>query len=159
MKYFKFQQELLKAAEARDGWKHKPFDYPWFELNNQIGVCPRGHYIVLIPEVLFYLDRKKVFKSTTINGEQIIKMKADDLKNATDTHEITEVKPDNKKLVKLHKFVTEDSEIYINEDNLKYFDMDISTCKGTTAKNPLYVYEDGALVGLILPVNHKKKED
>lgn len=157
MKYFKFQQELLKAAEGRDGWKHKPFNYPWFELNNQVGICPSGHYIVLIPDELFYLDRKRVFKSTTVNGEQILKLKGDDLKDATDTHSIIEYKQYNK-LVKLHKFTVGDEPIYIDENNLKYFDLDISTYKGTGRKNPLYVYEDGGLVGMILPVNHKEEQ-
>lgn len=159
MKYFKFQQELLKAAEARDGWKHKPFDYPWFELNNQVGVCPGGHYIILIPDELFYLDRKRVFKSTTVNGEHILKLKNDELKDATDTHSIIEYYPSsNKKAAKLHKFVVDDETIYIDEDKLKYFDTDISTYKGSGRKNPLYVYEHSRLVGMILPVNYKEKQ-
>ena len=56
----KFQQDLLKAADERDGWKHKLFNYPWFETDDKIFICPQGHYFIAILKVQFYMDKEKV---------------------------------------------------------------------------------------------------
>ena len=49
----KFQQDLLKAADERDGWKHKLFNYPWFETDDKIFICPQGHYFIAILKVKY----------------------------------------------------------------------------------------------------------
>ena len=75
---------------------------------------------------------------------------------ATDTHTIVMVDK-NKAKMKLHKFVIGDEVIFLDENNLKYFDLEDSTFKGTNRKNPIYIYENEELVGMVLPVNHKEE--
>ena len=150
----KFQQDLLKAADERDGWKHKLFNYPWFETDDKIFICPQGHYFIAILKVQFYMDKEKVFKNITpINGKSFLN--PDNLRMATDTHTI--VVADVKAKMKLHKFVIGDEVIFLDENNLKYFDLEDSTFKGTNRKNPIYIYENEELVGMVLPVNHKEE--
>lgn len=151
----KFQQDLLKAADERDGWKHKLFNYPWFETDDKIFICPQGHYFIAILKVQFYMDKEKVFKNITpINGKSFLNH--DNLQMATDTHTI--VVADVKAKMKLHKFVIGDEVIFLDENNLKYFDLEDSTFKGTNRKNPIYIYENEELVGMVLPVIHKEEE-
>ena len=150
----KFQQDLLKAADERDGWKHKLFNYPWFETDDKIFICPQGHYFIAILKVQFYMDKEKVFKNITpINGKSFLN--PDNLQMATDRHTI--VVADVKAKMKLHKFVIGDEVIFLDENNLKYFDLEDSTFKGTNRKNPIYIYENEELVGMVLPVNHKEE--
>ena len=152
MKYIKFQQDLLKAVDERDGWKHKLFNYLWFETDDKIFICPKGHYIIAILKDQFYMDKEKVFKNITpFNGKSFLN--SDNLQMATDTHTI--VVSDVKAKMKLHKFVIDDEVIYLDENNLKYFDLEDSTFKGTNRKNPIYIYENEELVGMVFPVMHK----
>ena len=153
----KFQQDLLKAADERDGYNHKLFNYPWFETDDKIFICPQGHYFIAILKVQFYMDKEKVFKNTTpLNGGKSF-LNPDNLQMATDTHTIVMVDK-NKAKMKLHKFVIGDEVIFLDENNLKYFDLEDSTFKGTNRKNPIYIYENEELVGMVLPVNHKEEE-
>ena len=153
----KFQQDLLKAADERDGWKHKFFNYPWFETDDKIFICPQGHYFIAILKVQFYMDKEKVFKNTTpLNGGKSF-LNPDNLQMATDTHTIV-MADKTKAKMKLHKFVIGDEAIFLDENNLKYFDLEDSTFKGTNRKNPIYIYENEELVGMVLPVNHKEEE-
>lgn len=152
MKYLKFQQDLLKAAEARDGWKRKPFHYPWFENEHSIFICPQGHYFVSIPRSLFYLDKDKVLNTPPFDGKSFLK-DYDDLELVTDAHVTQDVDK-----MKLHKFAIGNESVLLDEDNLKYFDLSHSTFRGTNRKSPIYIYEYEALVGMVLPVNHKEGE-
>ena len=157
MKNIKFQQDLLKAADERDGYKHKLFNYPWFETDDKIFICPQGHYFIAILKVQFYMDKEKVFKNITpINNTGKSFLNPDNLQMATDTHTI--VVTDVKAKMKLHKFVIGDEAIFLDENNLKYFDLEDSTFKGTNRKNPIYIYENEELVGMVLPVIHKEEE-
>lgn len=157
MKYLKIQQDLLKAADARDGWKHRPFNVPWFETDDRVFVCPEGLWMMGIFKHHFFLDISKIFKdaSPLASGEQFLKS-GQDTKPAKDTHIIMDVVEHNKKM-KLHKFTVDDEPVYVQEDFLKYFEMDYSRFTGTNSKSPLYVWENDNIVGLIMPVNHKEK--
>ena len=153
MKYIKFQQDLLKVADERDGCKHKLFNYQWFETDEKIFICPNGYYIIAILKVQFYMDKEKVFKNITpFNGKSFLN--PDNLHMATDTHTI--VVADVKAKMKLHKFMIGDEVIFLDENNLKYFDLEDSTFKGTNRKNPIYIYENEELVRIVLPVLHKE---
>lgn len=57
---------------------------------------------------------------------------------------------------KLRVFENGDIKIYVNEKLLKNFDLLHSTFKGTTPVRAVYIYEDGVMVGLVLPTRYKK---
>ena len=65
MKSLKMQQEIIKAAEARDGWKHKPFNYPYFVADGRVWICPEANWMIGIPEKQFYFE--SVNKKTHMN--------------------------------------------------------------------------------------------
>ena len=154
MNYLKVQQNLLKAADARDGWKHKDFNIYYFITKDKVWMCPKGEWIIGIPKNQFYLDIDKIWKDINpIRGETFLK-DTGDLKPAVDTNSIFQVSIFQKKM-NLHKFMVDDKAIYVKEDRLKFFEPD-AHFEGTNGRSPLYVYEGNELVGLILPVNYKE---
>lgn len=156
MKYLKVQQDLLKMADARDSWKHRPFNVPWFQADEKIWVCFDSVICLGIPYKQFYLNREQIFKDAlSFDGGKIIEM-AENIINAEDTKTVIEAKNNGKKM-KLHIFQLEnDSKIYINDDFMKYFDSEDIMFGGISKKNPLFVYEHEELVGIIFPVNHNE---
>jgi len=154
MNYLKVQQNLLKAADARDGWKHKDFNIYYFITEDKVWMCPEGQWIIGIPRNQFYLDIDKIWKDIKpIQGETFLK-EPGDLKPAVDTNSIVQSTTFQKK-TNLHKFMVDDKAIYVKEDYLKFFESD-AHFEGTNDRSPLYVYENNELVGLILPVIYKK---
>ena len=62
---------------------------------------------------------------------------------------------DDKKVVDkktLRVFSKGDENIYVDEFLIKNFDLKRSTFKGKGARSIVYIYEDGVMVGLVLPV-------
>ena len=158
MNYIRVQQNLLKMADARDGWKHKSCNLPWFETNDRIWAVPDGIMCVGILKSQFYLDKDKIFKNVQpwSKGEQMIKY-GQDADEAIDMHTIINAVIENKKYV-LHKFVTKDEPIYVSENLLKDFELHLSHFTGTNTKTPLYVWEGDEIVGTVFPVNYKGGE-
>lgn len=148
----KFQQNLLKAADARDGCRHKPFNYFYSETNDKIYICPQGHYFVIIPKTQFYLDKEQVFKNIAPLKNMKSFLNPDNSQVAIDTHTIIAIESK----MKLHEFVIDDESIFVDERLLKYFELEKSTFKGTNRKSPIFIYEYEELVGAVLPVNYKK---
>ena len=61
---------------------------------------------------------------------------------------------DDKKVVDkkiLRVFSNGNEKIYVDESLLKYFDLENSTFKGKGARSIVYIYEEGVMVGLVLP--------
>lgn len=156
MNYLKVQQNLLKAADARDGWKHKDFHVAYSVTDNRVWVCPEGCWMMGIPKDQFYLDVDKIWKDFQPFKTETFLKDTWDLKPAVDTNTTIQVTEFKKKL-NLHKFVVDGEEVYIQEKYLEFFDPD-AHFEGRNSKAPLYVYENDELVGLILPVNHKKRK-
>ena len=155
MKYLKIQWDLLKAADARD-CKGKRFDFPWFETDDKIFVCSQGHYFIAIPKCMFYLDKERVFdRKPYQNGEKFLDV--DNLSLAYNTHTLIEGEVRGKK-TKFHKFAIGEESVYLDENNLKYFDLEDSTYKGMDKKTPIYIFELGELVGIVLPIVNVKEE-
>lgn len=154
MNYLKVQQNLLKMADARDGWKHKDFNIYYFITEDKVWIIPKGQWIIGIPKNQFYLDIDKIWKDVKpLQGETFLKSTRD-LKPVVDTNSIVQVTIFQKKM-NLHKFMVDDKTIYVKEERLKFFDTD-SHFEGSDSRSPLYVYENNELVGLILPVNYKE---
>lgn len=155
MNYLKVQQNLLKAADARDGWKHKDFHVAYSVTDDRVWVCPEGYWMIGIPKDQFYLNVDKIWKDFQPFKTETFLKDTWDLKPAVDTNTTIQVTEFKKKL-NLHKFVVDGEEVYIQEKYLEFFDPD-AHFEGRNSKAPLYVYENDELVGLILPVNHKKE--
>lgn len=156
MKTIKLLTDILKASDKRDqGGKKSPFRYG--ERDGSIGVCVDGHYIAFVRKDRFYLDLEKCFpKQTPLNLKKIIFEDPDDALDAYDTGTTRRI-PAADRTVRI--FETDRATIWIDEDSLKYFDLDDRTVfKGTEKNKPFYIYEDTnlglILVGFILPVNH-----
>lgn len=155
MKYLKVQQDLLKIAVARDDWKHRPFNCPWFQYKGKVWVCFDAVICLGIPHGQFYLDREQVFKDAVPfdGGKNIIDMNTDTME-ALDTKTVRDVVINRKKM-KLHEFTVGDATVHINDELLnKYFELEISRFTGTKRNSPIYVWEGDDLVGVVFPVNY-----
>lgn len=151
MNYLKLQQELLKAAESRDGPKHKQFDVHYSIINDRIWVFPHAFFGMGIPLDKFYLDVDKIWKDTSPLACGWILKDAENAKPAVDTNTSVILKTEKKSV---HKFIVNDESIFVNEKYLNYFND--SCFKGTNGKSPLFVYEFDELVGMILPIKLKE---
>lgn len=146
-KYYEFQKDLLRAAIKGP---IDPKQRRFYRIDNEsVYCCPNGFYLIKVPLVLWMLDGGKIFEnwlecdtSRLINED--IQLSALDAKNVITT----------KSKLKLHRFVVNGQDVYVNEKILKYFDLENSTFKGTDNTAPIYIYELGSLVGLVLPVHY-----
>ncbi len=155
--YLRFQQNLMKAAAARDDiFKKRLFQCPWFEYNDRIFACPEGLWMLGVPKSMFYLDMEKIFKDSPEfqSGKQFMS-DALNTEPLIDTH-IVMTKEVNGKKLKLHEFVLDKpdaSKIYVNDDFLKDFDLNISHFTGYNRRSLVYIWENDQIVGGIMPVN------
>ena len=158
----KIQSDLLKAAEARDGWKHKNFNGIYHKAENFTFVSTDGIFLMGIPNRFFYLDAEKLFDKPEWDGVGKLLKDADYLDEAMDTGLVKEVEIDNKKMA-LRKFALPNGEsAYIDEKYYKEFDRAYlkefpGSCKflGNYPKSPIYVKWNDDIVGMICAVNVK----
>ena len=161
MKYVKLQQDLVKLADKRDrGAGSKRVRLFWGKPDEEDGyieIVINGVYIVFIREDMRYIDLDKVCKGAQIDIKRLMK---DQYEAIEATNTISSRKIRTVGSLKVRIFETEkDSEIWIDENNLKYFDLDNSTFKGTDRNGPIYIYEAdpiNRLVGYVLPVRHNE---
>ena len=147
MNHIKLQQDILKAkdAEERRG-KRSPFAYGLIE--NYVYVCVNRCSIVIIPDPLWYLDNEKVFSTTPLNLDNVLKAKED----TVPVYDIGLIRtlPDGRKV---RKFKSENFSVYLAEENLKYFGKDVTDYQGNNERSLVYLYEYDRFVGIVCPVN------
>lgn len=150
MKYLKFQNDLMKKAFARDDYRHKPFRCVWgFDADDELWVFPDGFFGVRLSRPFRYIDPLTVLN--TYDSPEIRIDKIIDDSNALDAALTNQIVDHGKNL---RLFEVGKEKVYVNESLMKYFDLDESTFKGTNRKSPIFIYENNALVGLVLPTNY-----
>jgi hypothetical protein len=147
MHYLKLQQNLLKDALSK---KAKNFFVGVWEENELVGIT-EGHVIWLIPKSKFVFDAKKLKELGIKEILSINKMFYLDNDLQDDGIMSGDIRIlDGKEAVKIK---SKDGGVWVNREFLNEFDKDrtfkISTKKSTS---PVFVYEKGELVGLILPI-------
>lgn len=150
MKTVRLLTDIIKAAEKRDLYE-KSFPFRYGEMGDLIAILVDDYYMVFVRKDEFYLDLSKVFKEQKpFNIERLVK-DCEYALPAIDTG-VTRVLA-NKKTVRV--FSTDKDDIWIDQKNLKYFDLDHVYFKGTVKKCPLYIFDEysNILLGVILPVN------
>lgn len=156
MNFERIQNKVLKSAFKRDA-ELKPFRFKWGMYEDNIVIINEtASGLFIIPKNRFYLDIQHVFGSAQpIPVEKIIKK--DEVKDIalTDTFINTD-----KRMLGVFKQSDNDEPIYYDSKLLKeYGKLTNPHYKGTDATSPILIYEDEVMVGLILPVRHKKAGD
>lgn len=158
----KIQQEIMKNGEKRLN-NSTSATIHWFTVNftnsEDFVNVSEGHFIVCIPKSHFFLDRNNdyLFPRKPADGKLTMSgAYKSDVSEVRDTH-IVEVLSDGKAL---HKFEGKDEDIYINEAYLKnYFNLKADLkFYGTDRKSPVYIWQNGDLIGVVLPVNRGNVE-
>lgn len=160
IKYLKIQQEIMKNVDKAKYYSYNIQKWMLVDYDRQpdtIGVSD-GRFIMFIPKDYFYLN-ENVFGRSAFNGNTVIKYNSpDDGYPVVDSGELIKTVANSKKSMMLHKFrINEKQEnIYIDDGILtKYFDLSEPVqLRATGKKEPLYIWDQDTLVGLILPVNH-----
>ena len=146
MKYLKLQQNLLK--EALSSSKVKDYFFGTWEEKDLVGIS-EGHVIWLIPKTIFILDAEKL-KELGIRELPVNKMFPLDHDLQADGILTGDIRiSDGKEAVKLQG---KERYAWVNRAFLKEFDKE-RTFKISKSTAPVFVYEKGELVGLILPIN------
>lgn len=154
-KYYEFQKDLLKALiKGSIDSKRRMF----YKIDNDgVYCCPDGSYLIKIPSLLWMLDSKKIFEGwKECDTERVIY--EDKQLPAYYTKSVITKNVKLKIKLKMHRFVVNGQDVYVNEKVLKYFDLENSTFKGTDSNSPIYIYELGSFVGLVLPLHFIEKE-
>ena len=152
MKIIKIQQEIMKAAEARDAvCDEKKFNFLHFIKDDHIYIVSNGAAIYIIPMNKFYLDVDKTFKKAPVKLENLLKEEwdADELVDCKIEKTIPATK--QKVMVLQNK---NGEEIWLNVKLMNVFDKEWCTYKGSSAKAPVFIYEEGVLSGVVLPIAH-----
>lgn len=144
MNYLKIQQEILKEL-VKDKCPMSLRSVSVSEEKNIVYLI-YGTHLYAMWRQMFFLDLKDKFKHTTVI-DTILREEENQL-SAEKTDEIRQY--DSKTQVQIFK-TDKCDHIAINTKPLKNFDKD-ATFKGTTDKAPIYVYESGVFVGLVLPI-------
>lgn len=149
MKIDKIQMDLLKAW-YKDDRKFNTI-YRYGEHDGNICVTDQ-HGVYIIPKSLFVLDLR-IFDSTPLDFERMGLLKLEQDSRRLDYKYSIEQK-DTKATVNVLKFDEEDGEeVWINKKLLRYFDEKYPiTYRGINKKSPVFVYEDGVMVGIVLPI-------
>lgn len=101
---------------------------------------------------LFYFDIRQLFGKLPLNLKSVLT--ETNLNPIIDEKRTHHVDVDGKKM-SVHEFKCGNDCVFIDESKLKYFDLNISTFKGTNRKSPVHIYEGDIKVGVVLPVIFK----
>ena len=144
MKITKILTDLLKAAE-----KKKTLNINYSYQGDYIAFLPDGHRAYRIHKNDFLVDLVKALPDKVpLSLTNIF-----DDSHAQDAHKTNELRViDKANVVKIAGY---NINVWINTAYLKEFEENC-TFKVTGEKCPVYVYEQGKLVGLVLPVDIKE---
>lgn len=146
MNYLKLQQNILKDALSM---KAKKSFFGVWEEKELVGIS-EGHVLWLIPKSLFVFDTEKLKELGVRELTQIKNMLLPDHELQDDGIMSRDIRIlDGKK--ELVKIESKKGHVWINRTFLNEFDKE-RTFKISKSDAPVYVYEKGELVGLILPI-------
>ena len=142
MNCLKVQMDILKKLEkqsttavliARD--------------EDNIYLSPEGHRAFIIPKKFWYLDFEKLLDGRTEANFKAMFRNADYGEDAVKTSDLKIME----KKITIVKISSTNIHLWVDQNLIKEFDSD---CKFKITKNnaPCYIYENGILVGLVLPV-------
>lgn len=114
------------------------------EIPKMVGIT-EGHAVYFIPECAFFLDRTKM-KPVDLHGI------VDDMKKAIPSERTGVERKDkmsrNRNVIEIKH---DDVSVWLDEKFCKDFDK-FADYSATNEKSPVYVKENGQLVGIVLPV-------
>ena len=147
MDYIKIQNEIMKNnVKTSNNSKY------FYHRNEKSIDITEGHFVIRIPDCMFYLNVEKAFSKPESNLS--IDALSKDASPIKDTYKSIPFEKTS-----LHVFETSSGEnIYVDEKLLSNFKPDkydnLTYC-GISAKAPIFIYNDNELTGCICPVNYK----
>lgn len=144
MNHVKIQVDIIKWNENnRIGRRNKTIFNGYQQDDENTFIVYNGVAIFIIPNNLVFLDLNKIFDGKQMNVEKMIDYSnTDKLSNSHLSKSIEKRK--------LRIYYNHDQTIYVDNDLFKYFDEEIEE-KGTTIKEPIYIFECNQLIGMLLP--------
>ncbi|MBR3199492.1 MAG: hypothetical protein IKG27_05715 [Bacilli bacterium] len=149
MKYEQLQKEILHQIFMENciafDKKEKNIN---FILNN-------GSVLFIVPKCFNFIEVDNINESKVVNTDVIIKtIDFDNYKPVELSKELMETRLDGKKTI-LNCFNIDDEKIYINQKNLKFFNLDEINFKVKNKISSVLVYEHNELRAIIMPVRVK----
>lgn len=142
MNIIKLMTDVMKGRE-KDGSRME-----WMYSDYTDGRCCilNGQAIYIIDEYRFYLDAKKTFEKT-VDVKRLLDPSNPCLVHAEDTGVSRKYEKLTCKGLKSEKF-----DVWIDEKHLKYLDKSVLEFMASSPKEPVYVYENGVFVAVVMPV-------
>lgn len=147
MKLAKIFKELISS------WDKKSNTVRYGIEDGYVYLVPDGYRMFKIPEEDFIIDMGKAFPSLgpLTNPKRMFNAEGTEEDKRSSILRITE----NKRTIV--KIEGEKSYTWVNVKFLDYFEGEV-TYRVSTPKAPVFVYENGEIVGIVLPVNFKEDE-
>lgn len=149
--FTKIQQNLLTIPKGYSSWRHAMLD--------DKHIISEGHVVYFINDDDWLLDTSKLFTS---NDSHLCNTITEILKCEKKAKELTDLKTtiesewNSKSKSKLFKLENGDEYITLDVKQLKSFPK-YNHLKGTSYKEPVYVYHFETLVGIIMPTEIRSK--
>lgn len=141
----KIQINLLKEL-----WKPvSKRNYVCYSQDSDFVYLGTKYSVEVIPVKDFFIDLEKAFEGKAPFNFSRLMGGHENLPEATLTDTV-KVVGNGKCLV----FQVGDSETWVDEKLFSNFDLKNSTFRNNSKKEPVFVYEDEVLVGIVLPVSH-----
>lgn len=154
MNHVKLQMDILKAVEAAE-FKHKMFNWHW-KLTDEALFVTDGYGAWRIPKTWNYLNVETAFRNMPPSNIDELFKEPDELFPVIQTNRKVAL-PNGKKNQLAVVFTIDkagESEIWVDEALLKYYDLSECSFKAKDSKSLIFVYAYGTLIGLVLPVRH-----
>lgn len=147
MKLAKIFKELISS------WDKKLNTVRYGIEDGYVYLVPDGCRMFKIPEDDFIIDMRIAFPSLVplTNPNRMFNAEGTEEAKRSSILRITEKK------TTVVKIVGEKSSAWVNVKFLDYFEGEV-TYRISTPKAPVFVFENGVIVGLVLPVNFKEDE-
>lgn len=148
MKCMKLQQDILRACEKELVSRRKnPYMYGIRE--GYTDVCVDGSAIFVVPDAIWFLDTRKVFRREPFDTKRFFdKITEDPLEK---TGIIKNTPGQGRKTRALSMLSGEHGNVWIDTAYTIYFDQE-ATYTGLGGRDSVYVWESGVPVGMIMPV-------
>lgn len=149
MNYIKYQCDLIKMYDKDKHIKIK-WDYTGIDRKKLI-MTVDGFVACIIPINMFYLGDQFKTASTRWTGFHQLISGLDQYEDANEWKILQEGKK------QLYKLIANEHFAWIDSKKLKYFNQENMSFKIEDEKSPVMVYENGDLVGFVMPVRRNEE--
>lgn len=152
MKHIQLQTDILKAKAREEKGARPNTRFEYGKVDNNLYIVVNTHYIVIVPENVWYLDNSKVFAGPPLTSiESLIEHDFHETQYELVDTGVT-ITLDNG--IKAKRLSSGDFSTYLDESNLKYFGKDVTRYTAHNERSLIHLYNYDTLIGVVCPIKN-----